>query len=96
MLDHLLRNSWHIHWLPREYVFVSRKEVDEREFLFVIQLGTDECCLRCIAVLQLDGLHTDVAGVGLHHRLSQLLLWRYSWNHHLRQGDLLRGCENFR
>jgi hypothetical protein len=31
----------------------------------------------------LDGLHADVVGVGLHRRLAQLLLWRYSWNHHL-------------
>jgi hypothetical protein len=35
MLDQLPGHPWHIRWFPREYVSVSPKEVDEREFLFV-------------------------------------------------------------
>jgi hypothetical protein len=36
MLDQLLGHPWHIRWFPREYVSVSPKETDEREFLFFI------------------------------------------------------------
>jgi hypothetical protein len=35
MLDQLPGHPWHIRWFPREYVSVSPKEADEREFLFV-------------------------------------------------------------
>jgi hypothetical protein len=35
MLDQLPGHPWHIRWYPREYVSVSPKEADEREFLFV-------------------------------------------------------------
>jgi hypothetical protein len=67
MLDQLLGHSWHIRWFPCEYVIVSLKKVDEREFLFVIQQGVDNNGLGGVALLQCDGLHTDVVGVGLHH-----------------------------
>jgi hypothetical protein len=36
MLDQFPRHAWHIRWFPREYVLVSPKETDEREFLFLI------------------------------------------------------------
>jgi hypothetical protein len=36
MLDQFPGHSWHIRWFPREYVSVSLKETDEREFLFLI------------------------------------------------------------
>jgi hypothetical protein len=35
MLDQLPGHPWHIRWSPREYVSVSPKETDEREFLFL-------------------------------------------------------------
>jgi hypothetical protein len=35
MLDQLPGHHWHIRWFLREYVSVSPKEADEREFLFV-------------------------------------------------------------
>jgi hypothetical protein len=35
MLDRLPGHPWHISWFPCEYVSVSPKEADEREFLFV-------------------------------------------------------------
>jgi hypothetical protein len=35
MLDQLPGHPWHIHWFSREYVSVSPKEADKREFLFV-------------------------------------------------------------
>jgi hypothetical protein len=35
MLDQLSGHPWHIRWFPREYVSVSLKKADEREFLFV-------------------------------------------------------------
>jgi hypothetical protein len=35
MLDQFPGNPWHIRWFPREYVSVSPKETDEREFLFL-------------------------------------------------------------
>jgi hypothetical protein len=35
MLDQLPGHPCHISWFPREYVLVSPKEADEREFLFV-------------------------------------------------------------
>jgi hypothetical protein len=35
MLDQLPGHPWHVHWFPHEYVSVSLKEADEREFLFV-------------------------------------------------------------
>jgi hypothetical protein len=46
MLDQLPGHPWHIRWFSREYVSVSPKEVDEREFLFVIQARTDDDGLR--------------------------------------------------
>jgi hypothetical protein len=46
MLDQLPRHPWHICWFPYEYVSVSPKEVDEREFLFVTQARTDDGGLR--------------------------------------------------
>jgi hypothetical protein len=36
MLNQFPGHSWHIHWFPYEYVSVSPKETDEREFLFPI------------------------------------------------------------
>jgi hypothetical protein len=36
MLDQFPGHPWHIHWFPREYVSVSPKETDERDFLFLI------------------------------------------------------------
>jgi hypothetical protein len=35
MLDQLPGHPLHIRWFPREYVSVSPKEAEEREFLFV-------------------------------------------------------------
>jgi hypothetical protein len=35
MLDQLPGHPWHICWFPCEYVSVSPKEADEREFLFL-------------------------------------------------------------
>jgi hypothetical protein len=35
MLDQFPRHPCHIRWFPREYVSVSPKEADKREFLFV-------------------------------------------------------------
>jgi hypothetical protein len=51
MLNQLLGNPWHIRWFPREYVVVSAKKVDEREFLFVIQPSTDHSCIGRVALL---------------------------------------------
>ena len=42
MLDQLLGHPWHIRWFPRENVLVGPKEVDELEFLFVAQSGSDD------------------------------------------------------
>jgi hypothetical protein len=78
MLDQLLGHPLHICWFPRKHISVSPKEVDEHEFLFVVLPGTNECSLRRVALLQLNGLQVNVIGVGLHRRLAQLLLWRYS------------------
>jgi hypothetical protein len=36
MLDHPPGHPWHIRWFPYEYVSVSPKETDKREFLFFI------------------------------------------------------------
>jgi hypothetical protein len=36
MLDQLPGHPWHIRWFPREYILISPKETDEREFLFFI------------------------------------------------------------
>jgi hypothetical protein len=36
MLDQFPGHPWHIRLFPREYVSVSLKESDEREFLFLI------------------------------------------------------------
>jgi hypothetical protein len=36
MLDQFLEHPWHIRWFLREYVSISPKETDEREFLFLI------------------------------------------------------------
>jgi hypothetical protein len=35
MLNHLPGHPWHIRWFPHEYLSVSPKEADEREFLFL-------------------------------------------------------------
>jgi hypothetical protein len=42
MLDQLPRHPWHVRWFPREYVSVSPKETDKREFLFLIQVCADD------------------------------------------------------
>jgi hypothetical protein len=36
MLDQFPGHPWHILWFPREYISVSPKKTDEREFLFLI------------------------------------------------------------
>jgi hypothetical protein len=64
MLGQLLGHPWHIRWFLHEYVMVSPKKVDKREFLFVAQPGADHNYLGRVALLQLDGLHSDVVGVG--------------------------------
>jgi hypothetical protein len=46
MLDQLLGHPWHVRWFPREYVSVSPKEADEREFLFITQARADDSGLR--------------------------------------------------
>jgi hypothetical protein len=70
MLDQLLGHPWHICWFPCKYISINPKEVDEREFLFVVQPGIEECYLRRFALWILDGLHANVVGVGLHCRLA--------------------------
>jgi hypothetical protein len=35
MLDQFPGHPWHVRWLPHEYVSVSPKKTDEREFLFL-------------------------------------------------------------
>jgi hypothetical protein len=35
MLNQFPRHSWHVRWFSHEYVSVSPKETDEREFLFL-------------------------------------------------------------
>jgi hypothetical protein len=35
MLDHFPGHPWHVRWSPCEYVSVSPKETDKREFLFL-------------------------------------------------------------
>jgi hypothetical protein len=42
MLDQLPGHPWHIRRFPCEYVSVSPKKADEREFLFVTQARTDD------------------------------------------------------
>jgi hypothetical protein len=64
MLDQLLGHLWHIHWFPCKYVSVSPKEADEHAFLFVAHAASNQSSLGWVAFLQLDGLDTDVAGVG--------------------------------
>jgi hypothetical protein len=46
MLDELPRHPWHIGWFPCEYVSVSPKKADEREFLFITQARADDSSLR--------------------------------------------------
>ena len=61
MLDQLFGYPRHICWFPRKYVSVGPKEVDERKFLFVIELGAYHGRLRGIAFLELDGLDTNLS-----------------------------------
>jgi hypothetical protein len=35
MLDQFPGHPWHVRWLPREYVSVSPKKTNEREFLIL-------------------------------------------------------------
>ena len=51
MLDQLLGYPGHICWFPHEYVSVGPKEVDEREFLFVDELGAYHGGLKRITSL---------------------------------------------
>jgi hypothetical protein len=56
----LPRHPWHIRWFPCEYVSVSPKEGDEREFLFITQARTDDGSLRWISLLKLDRLEGHI------------------------------------
>jgi hypothetical protein len=46
VLDQFPGHPWHVHWFPREYVSVSLKETDEREFLFLTSARADDGGLR--------------------------------------------------
>ena len=51
MLDQLLGHPCNIRWLPREYVSVGPKEVDELEFLFVAQASSDDGGFGVVSLL---------------------------------------------
>jgi hypothetical protein len=46
VLDQLPGHPWHICWFPCEYVSVSPKEADEREFLFPTQACANDSGLK--------------------------------------------------
>ena len=62
MLDQLLGHPWHIRWLPREYISVGPKKIDELEFLFVAQSCSDDGYFGVVSLLQLDSLGAYVTG----------------------------------
>ena len=51
VLDQLLGNPCNIRWLPREYVSVGPKEIDELEFLFVAQTCSDDGGFGVVSLL---------------------------------------------
>jgi hypothetical protein len=65
-LNHLPRGPRPLRRLLGKHVNISPKEVDEREFLFAVQITQDIGSLSSISP-NLDGLHRDVFLVrGLH------------------------------
>jgi hypothetical protein len=56
VLDQLSRDSRHICRLPCEYVSVILHKLDERAFLFVIQVGADDGGLAFISEPEVDSL----------------------------------------
>jgi hypothetical protein len=45
MLNQLLGHAQHIYWFPREYVMIGSKKADERAFLFVAQVASNQSSL---------------------------------------------------
>ena len=73
MLDQLLRNAKHVSRFPCKHVDVSTNEVDERVFLFGVEMGPDPSCPTFVADHELNLLCV----FGLSHRLR----WLLSRNH---------------
>jgi hypothetical protein len=48
VLGQLSRNSRHVCRLPCEHIPIVLQELDERAFLFVVEVGTDDCSLAFI------------------------------------------------
>ena len=46
VLSEFPRYTWHVGWFPCEDVPILMDELDERAFLFGIQIGTDSELLR--------------------------------------------------
>ena len=63
MLDQLLGHPWHIRWVPREYVSVGPKEVDELEFLFVTQSCSDDGCFGVVSCSWIILVPTSLVGL---------------------------------
>jgi hypothetical protein len=57
---------------------VSLKEAHKHAFLFITQVHANQAYLGWVALLQLDGLHANVAG-----RLQRGLARLLCLNHHL-------------
>jgi hypothetical protein len=70
MLDQLLGHPWHICWIPCEYVSVSPKEAEERDFLFVIP---SSCSLDVSPSCSWMALMPTLLGLGL--TLDWLGIW---------------------
>jgi hypothetical protein len=54
VLDQLSRDSRHVHRLPCEHVPIVLQELDKRAFLFVVEVGTDDCGLAFIRESKID------------------------------------------
>jgi hypothetical protein len=54
VLDQFSRDSWHIRRLPCEYVSIILQKLDERAFLFVIQVGVDDGGFAFISEPEVD------------------------------------------
>ena len=66
MLDQFIGHTRHICRFPRKYVPVGPKKIDERVFLFVVELCSYQSSPSQVAFLELDSLDANIAGVGLH------------------------------
>jgi hypothetical protein len=56
VLGQFSRDSRHIRRLPCEYVLVILQKLDERAFLFVIQVGADDGSLAFVSEPEVDSL----------------------------------------